>query len=249
MRLRHRLVGVGVLLILTVGGAVRGAPIYDPTPAVAPAYELQPVSSDVPETSGDALWLAMTDAGALDLDGGGLWGVRDASTDGITDRSLYEAEVGLFPQITFAELGGSQTLTDQYVATSGVDFIDGDDQVIQSSVFPEDWWGVDGDGPPDAHITIQFVAPQMHMGVDHPGYLDIDLYDADGGLVWSGSFGEPGTGHFAGVVLAEEFVRAELRDPFDGSAFIDTLYYDKIPEPGTLVLLGFGALALVRWKR
>lgn len=238
---------LSVLLASALTGSASAAPVYAPEAVVGPEYDPGLPAGG----SEDALWLSMTDTGAAGLRGGVLGGARGALV-WYTVRSEYEGAVGLFPQITFAELGSAQPLTDQYVAISGVDFTDGDDEVFQSSLFLEDWWGVAGGASPSGAITIEFSAPQSHVGFDFAGYLDLEFYAPDGGLVSSGNFGGPGTGHFAGVDLSSnglEFDKVILTDPFDGTAYIDTLYYHRIPEPGTLLLLGFGALAVVGRKR
>lgn len=229
--------------MLTFGavGVVSAAriPIYGPTGAEGAAYGIDPINADASRLE---LLRLMTDEG-LSFDprvvSRGTAGDRGATT--YTDRSAYEAAVGLLPNIDFTGYPVGEILGDQYLP-EGVRFADGNDELLQSSAFVEDTWGVDGNGS----IDIRFTVPQMHFGVDFPGFVDVRLYDGDD-LVWESEFGEPGVGHFAGVVLSgESFNRVIIADPADETAYIDTMYYHLVPEPGTIFLLGVGALSMVR---
>ena len=268
MRLRYRLVGAGVLLTLTVGGTVGAAPIYGPTQVGEPVYEVGPVSLVV---SQGELWSPTTDEGALDL---GAVLRREASDRGdpvqIYDNLLdYSGEFGEVPKITFTEFDftSGEPLTDQYQADygdyGGVVFSDGNDIVKQDSLFVQDWWGAVNPGLTTNGLGIMeitFGVQQTHIGLYSPGRLRVELFHSETPdvAIWSsesiGDFGTAGVSdQFFGVAMQpdDHFDIVRLSDPYPGdpSVYIDNLYYEAVPEPGTIVLLGLGALAMIRWRK
>jgi len=186
---------------------------------------------------------------------GRWWAAPDPTFTVFTDPALYQAAVGDQEIISFTEdvVSPGEILFAQYVDV-GVVFADGeitgggdDDVVMVDGSFVSDGVGVN----PNGTMEIEFLAPQTHMGVDFPGGLRVELFSGPD-LVWSsaGDLGGTGTGFFAGVVASEgSFDRAVLSDPVDGFAFVDDLRYDRIPEPGTFLVLGTGGLALLVWRK
>ncbi len=196
----------------------------------------------------DILWRLMANEGA----DGSTWDAAlrsslvAASATTFTDLAAYSSAVGEHDVITFTEdvVNVADILDDQY-APVGVSFLDGTDQVLSNTYFVEDNFGAAGWGD----FTVGFLAPQTHLGVEFPGELRIELYSGEvspGNLLWSGDFGGlDTTGNFAGVIPEDTFDHMVLSDPGDDYAFIDNLHY-VIPEPGTLTLLGLGALGVIR---
>ena len=240
MRPTFCLIGLSVLSALALAGSASAAPFY----AAPDAGGQDLYGTDV---SGDTLWKLMTNEGA----DGSTWEAAFRSTlangpvTTYTDLALYNSAVGEHDVITFTEDEGvvsvDDILSDQY---PGVSF-DGNDIVEwYPLVYVSDEYGAGG--WPD--FTIEFAAPQTHLGVEFPGDLRIELYDG-GSPVWSGDFGGAPTGNFGGVLLSDAvFDRVLLTDPNDGYAFIDDLHY-VVPEPATLALVGLGGLAMIRRSR
>jgi hypothetical protein len=243
--------------MLALAGTVRAAPVYSTGSAAESAYDPEPLAVESPE---DALWVHMVNAGAGGFDlGGDLSDMTGRGTfTWFTSSGLFDAAVGPHELITFTEpvVSPGDVLYDQYEPL-GVLFLDGatlgggdDDVVLSAGGFVEDGVGVNANGS----IEIEFAVPQAHLAVDFPGDLRIELFDG-ANLVWTsqamGDFGGPGTGFFGGVVASGgTFDRVILSDPVDGLAFIDNFHYDRVPEPGTFILLlGTGSLVLTISRR
>ena len=160
-----------------------------------------------------------------------------------TDKDEWIAAVGAFTTIGFTEFPSGTFVTDQY-ADLGILFTDGNDIIVccGKETFPEDGAGLDGNGD----IAVAFDTPQLWIGADFPGFLDIELY-FQGKLFHTGVFGFGGVGNFGGMLSTQPFDAAVLIDPL-GEAEIDDLHFG-VPAPGTLPLLALGALWTRRRRR
>ena len=156
-----------------------------------------------------------------------------------TDKDEWIDAVGAFTTIGFTGFPNGTFITNQY-ADLGVLFTDGNDSIrFSPTVFPNDEWGLDGNGD----IAVAFDTPQLWIGVDFPGFLDIELY-YQGKLIHTGVFGFGGIGNFSGLLSTQPFDAAVLAEVGGSEAEIDDLHFG-VPAPGTLPLLALGAL----WTR
>ena len=155
-----------------------------------------------------------------------------------TDKDEWIAAVGEFTTIDFTGFAAGTFITDQY-ADFGILFTDGNDSIQNTCSHVNDCWGLDGNGD----IALAFDTPQLWIGVDFPGFLDIELY-YQGKLFHTGVFGFGGVGNFGGMLSTQPFDAAVLIDPLD-EAEIDDLHFG-VPAPGTLPLLALGALGTRR---
>ncbi len=161
-----------------------------------------------------------------------------------TDKEEWIAAVGDFTTIGFTGFPDGTFITDQY-ADLGILFTDGNDSVSCCSkvTFPEDGAGLDGNG----NISVVFDTPQAWIGVDHPGFLSIELY-SEGRLFFTSNIYGGGVGNFLGLVSSELFDAAVLVDRFGVDAEIDDLHFG-VPAPGALWLLAVAALFSRRRRR
>jgi hypothetical protein len=169
--------------------------------------------------------------------------VSKATITNYSSLPEYFTVVGPHQIIYFTELAVGTVLSDQYVLQS-VTFADGDDVVYSSTHLITDGVGVNANG----RIDLLFSTPQTHIGVEFPGAIRIEIYNGATLIGTSIDFAGSGEGFFGGIVSTEPFNRAVLLDWADGTAYIDNLYYE-IPEPGTILLVGLGGLALFRKRR
>ncbi|MCH8151501.1 MAG: hypothetical protein IH830_03905 [Planctomycetes bacterium] len=160
-----------------------------------------------------------------------------------TDKDEWIAAVGDFTTIDFTGFAQGTFITDQY-ADLGIVFTDGNDSInFSPTAFPNDAWGLDGNGD----ISVSFDAPQAWIGVDFPGDLQIDLF-SEGRLIHTSVFIAGGIGNFGGLISSELFDAAVLIDPIGVEAEIDDLHFG-VPAPGALWLLGLAALFPRRRRR
>ena len=158
-----------------------------------------------------------------------------------TDKDEWIAAVGRFTTIGFTGFPNGTFITDQY-AELGILFTDGNDSIspFDPITYPNDGWGLDGNG----NISVAFDSPQAWIGVDHPGFLSIELY-SEGRLFYTSSIaGGGGVGFFLGLISSELFDAAVLIDPFGLDAEIDDLHFG-VPAPGSVCLLALAGL----WPR
>ncbi len=189
-------------------------------------------------TRGRKLTLTFALLGALLMSGTARAGVQE-----FTDKDERIDAVGEFTTIGFTEFPSGTFVTDQY-ADLGILFTDGNDIIVccGKETFPEDGAGLDGNGD----ISVAFETPQLWIGVDFPGFLDIELY-YQGKLFHTGVFGFGGVGNFGGLLSTQPFDAAVLIDPL-GEAEIDDLHFG-VPAPGTWALLVLGGLLHRRRRR
>ena len=159
-----------------------------------------------------------------------------------TDKDEWIAAVGQFTTIDFTGFPDGTFITDQY-ADLGILFTDGNDSIVFAGSFINDGVGLGGNG----NISMSFDTPQAWIGVDHPGFLSIELY-SEGRLFFASNLWGGGVGNFLGLVSTELFDAAVLIDPLDRLAFIDDLHFG-VPAPGALWLLAVAALMPRRRRR
>jgi hypothetical protein len=155
------------------------------------------------------------------------------------EKQDWEAAVGEFTTIGFADLPDGTWVTEQY-AHLGVHFVDGWDQVIYcEETYLQDGVGLAG----GEQIDLVFDAPLYWIATDFPGGLVIDLY-FDGQLFYQSSyFGTSGLGNFGGLVSTEPFDRAVIWD-YDEGVFLDDLHFGPpIPAPSALPFVCAALLA------
>ena len=160
------------------------------------------------------------------------------------DKDEWIAAVGAFTTIGFTEFPNGTFVTDQY-SDLGILFTDGNDSIVCCSkqTFLEDGAGLDGNGD----ISVAFDTPQLWIGVDFPGFLDIELY-YQGELFHTGIFGFGGVGNFGGILSSRPFDAAVIAEVGGLEAEIDDLHFG-VPTPGTFALLALGALCMRRPRR
>jgi hypothetical protein len=144
----------------------------------------------------------------------------------LADRDQWTAVVGAHTTVDFTGFEAGAIIREQY-AHLGVHFVDGNDRFYYNpSVFPNDEWGVDGNG----NIIVSFDEPQAWIAADFPGYLRIELYRQGKLIHVSGMFGHGGPGNFGGLVSEESFDLAVLMDvPAGSEAAIDDLHFGPPP--------------------
>ena len=157
------------------------------------------------------------------------------------DKEEWEAAVGAFTTIDFTGFPDGIFITNQY-ADLGILFTDGNDSIDVNGAHVNDGWGLDGFG----NISVSFDSPQAWIGVDHPGFLSIELY-SEGRLFFTSNIYGGGVGNFLGLISSKLFDAAGLIDPL-GDAFIDDLHFG-VPAPGALWLLAVAALLPRRRRR
>lgn len=158
-----------------------------------------------------------------------------------TDRPTWEAAVGPFSTIDFTEFAVGTFVTTQY---PGVEFTDGNDEIIANGAFVLDGFGLDAHGD----TTLVFDLNQFYFGVDFPGAVQIDLFLGNVLVYSSSNFAGAGSGFFAGLLSDDPFDTVVLRDWVDALAFFDNMSY-VVPTPGALALLGVAGLLGARRRR
>ena len=148
------------------------------------------------------------------------------------------AQLGDYSVITFTDYPKNTFITTQYQSDFGVIFLDGNDRIDFSPAgYPSDSFGIDG----NLTTTIAFDTPQNWFAVDHPGLLQIRLYQDDE-LFHTSPFSGVPIG-FNGVISDLAFDKVQLFDPSDSNVNIDNMYFGAVPAPGAiLIVTGFLAL-------
>lgn len=164
----------------------------------------------------------------------------DAVVVEYTNRAQWEASVGAYTTITFAEIPPNSVLHNQYLS-SGIQF-SGMNSFTETSIHYPDSHGAVGFGPIHVLLTDGFVTePRQWISVEYRGGLAFRLY-RDSNLIFQSSFFmAPLGGGFAGIVSSVPFDEVQIFDPIDGIVVIDNLYFG-IPAPGALAVFGFAAL-------
>ena len=146
------------------------------------------------------------------------------------DRAEWEGAVGQFSTIDFTGFPKFAIITDQYQHL-GVTFTDGTDRIRFSNAFPNDNWGLGGNG--DIHLS--FDRPQVWIGVDFPGAIRVLLFSGGELIHFSSIFAAHPVGGFGGLVSTELFDAVVILDPFDAVS-IDDLHFG-VPAPSALPLI------------
>ncbi|MGB2985563.1 MAG: PEP-CTERM sorting domain-containing protein [Phycisphaerae bacterium] len=97
-------------------------------------------------------------------------------------------------------------------------------------------------------IIADFVTPACAVGIIFPGGTTLSGFDGDGQLIASVSGGGSGGGHFLGIVSDVPIVTATGDRGSSGDAW-QSFFFAPVPEPGTFLLVGAGAVALLRRRR
>ena len=143
-------------------------------------------------------------------------------------------------------------MTDQYLALGAL-FTDGSDITEpDAGAFPNDGWGLAGSsGFASGPIVVEFTQPMNWIAMEHPGLLDIKVYDG-GQLLYSSTISGLASGSvfFMGLTSSTSFDKVVIRDPLDNFVFIDDLYFGApVPAPGGVAVLIAGLLMPVRRRR
>jgi len=161
------------------------------------------------------------------------------------EKQDWEAAVGEFTTIGFADLPNGTWVTEQY-AHLGVHFVDGWDQVVYGEItFPEDGAGLVG----GEQIDIVFDEPIYSIAADFPGGLIVELYLAGEMFYQSSYFGGTGYGNFGGLLSSLPFDGAVLRDDDQYVAIDDVHFGPPIPAPSALCIVSAALLAPRRRRR
>lgn len=137
--------------------------------------------------------------------------------------------MGEFTTIDFTGFEDGTFITDQY-AHQGVLFTDGNDNIHHTCSYVNDCRGLDG----NEAIDLVFDTPKTYIAVDHPGFVQFELF-SEGILIYTSSnMGHSGAGFFASLVSSQQFDAVVLsRDFKDSQVFIDDLHFGYIP-PGDI---------------
>jgi hypothetical protein len=159
------------------------------------------------------------------------------------DKAGWESAVGSsFTTLDF-NFGQPVVLTDQYQHLGAL-FPEGNEiTLFNPGGFLNDGWGLTGGFGtfPTGPIVVEFTQPMNWIAVEHPGLVEIALYDGDQLLYTSTISGlGPGASFFMGLATSSSFNKAVIRNPLIGFVYIDDLYFGApIPAPGCMVgLLG-----------
>jgi len=176
-----------------------------------------------------------------------LAGKVPAGVTEYSDKAEWESAAGSFTTIGFTGYPDDTLISDQYAVlgvlfTDGFDFINLDND--HDTFF--DGAGLYGAGG----IDLAFSIPMYSIALDFPGTLLFDLY-SNGDLIYTSSpFGGGGVGHFAGLVSAESFDEASIRDWVGDTIDIDDLHFGPpIPGASGLGLLGVAFVGMLRRRR
>ncbi len=93
-------------------------------------------------------------------------------------------------------------------------------------------------------IVGELTVPAFAVGTFYPAYTMVSIYDSAGTLLGSEDYGGQGV-LFLGVV-SEVPIASVTLDRGTTFAVCNDFVFAPIPEPGTILLVGFGAMALLR---
>ncbi len=158
------------------------------------------------------------------------FGHADVTLYGV--QSEWEQDVGAFTFIDFTGFPEYTIITEQY-SDLGIHFTDGTDEIALGSAY-SDGAGLFGGSfllPTMNHaINLKFDEP-IHAIAADIGDLIFYLYDGDELIYESPLFG----GGFVGLLSSESFNKVMMVGT--GHTYIDNLYFQAIPGPGSGVLL------------
>lgn len=139
--------------------------------------------------------------------------------------------------VTFAGFAEGTLITNQY-ASQGVvlSFPGGAGNATQNSQFmyPQDGWGIVGNGA----ITASFTAPMRAFAMYFPGDARFTFYSNTTVLHFA-QFRSSGTNNFAGFTSDVAFDRVVIsaNAPTNFGIFVDNMYFSAVPAPASAALL------------
>jgi len=174
-----------------------------------------------------------------------------------TDLAAFQAAAGDVHEIDFETLpdgtpsySGALITPEVNYGAEGVNFFSHEPhvQIIGNAIGGFGLLGGSGgsEGPRNWLIAELF-APALAVGVIYPGTSYLALYSPNGSFLNEWVFGGSGI-QFLGVV-SDVSIGTVVIDRRDNHASIESFFYTPVPEPGSLVLLLAGMLALARQPR
>ena len=106
--------------------------------------------------------------------------------------------------------------------------------------------GQQGSGGPRNWIIAELVTPATALAVLFPGGTTVSIFDTEGQLIASEPF--PSLHQFGGFVSDVPIGSAIVDRGIEGQS-IESFLFTPIPEPATLLLLGFGGVIVLRHQR
>ena len=97
----------------------------------------------------------------------------------------------------------------------------------------------------DSWIIADLITPAYAVGAFFPGGTTLCAFDEFGSELACVGYFEPGSGNFVGIVSTDPIHSATFSQG-GISETIGSFLFSPVPEPGTLVLIGSGALLLGR---
>ncbi|MBU0718486.1 MAG: PEP-CTERM sorting domain-containing protein [Planctomycetes bacterium] len=96
-------------------------------------------------------------------------------------------------------------------------------------------------------IIVDLDVPASAIGLFYPSVTTVSAFDAEGALIASETFG--GLGSVFHGIMSETPIASATIDRNTTSESIHSFYLTPIPEPASVLLLGFGSLVLLCRKR